>query len=37
MKTNEKVFFELAERFRAASDPAQVKKLGHELGKFVVW
>jgi hypothetical protein len=31
----EKAFFELAERFRAASDPEQVKKLGHELGGFV--
>jgi predicted transcriptional regulator len=31
----EKAFFELAERFRAASDPEQVEKLGHELGGFV--
>jgi hypothetical protein len=31
----EKAFFELAERFRKASDPDQVKKLGHELGGFV--
>jgi len=31
----EKAFFELAERFRAASDPEQVKKLGHELGGFL--
>jgi len=31
----EKTFFELAERFRAASDPEQVKKLGQELGGFV--
>jgi hypothetical protein len=25
----------LAERFRAASDPEQVKRLGDELGRFV--
>ncbi len=31
----EKAFFELAERFRAASDPEQVKQLGDELGRFV--
>jgi hypothetical protein len=31
----EKAFFRLAERFRAASDPAQVKQLGNELGRFV--
>jgi len=31
----EKAFYELAERFRAASDPEQVQKLGHELGGFV--
>ncbi len=31
----ERQFFELAERFRTASDPEQVKKLGHELGSFV--
>ncbi len=31
----EKAFFELAERFRTASDPEQVKQLGHELGSFV--
>jgi hypothetical protein len=31
----EKAFFELAGRFRAASDPEQVKRLGHELGGFV--
>ena len=34
-KQKEKAFFELAERFRASSDPAQVKRLGNELGKFV--
>ena len=31
----EKTFFQLAERFRAASDPEQVKELGNELGRFV--
>jgi predicted DNA-binding ribbon-helix-helix protein len=31
----EKAFFRLAERFRAASDPEQVKQLGDQLGRFV--
>lgn len=31
----EKAFFRLAEKFRAASDPQQVKRLGDELGRFV--
>jgi len=31
----EKAFFQLAERFRSASDPEQVKQLGNELGRFV--
>jgi predicted transcriptional regulator len=31
----EQEFFDLAERFRAASDPEQVKHLGDELGRFV--
>jgi hypothetical protein len=31
----QKAFFHLAERFRAASDPEQVKQLGSELGRFV--
>lgn len=34
-KQKEKAFFQLAERFRAASDPEQVKQLGNELGRFV--
>jgi hypothetical protein len=34
-KQKEKVFFELAERFRESDDPEQVKQLGHELGRFV--
>jgi predicted transcriptional regulator len=31
----EHAFFEVAERFRAASDPEQVKRLGDQLGRFV--
>jgi predicted transcriptional regulator len=31
----EKAFFQLAERFRAAGDPEQVKQLGDQLGRFV--
>jgi len=31
----ERAFFQLADRFRAASDPEQVKQLGDELGRFV--
>jgi predicted transcriptional regulator len=31
----EKAFFHLAERFRAATDPEQVKRLGDQLGRFV--
>jgi hypothetical protein len=31
----EKAFFQLAERFRAASDPEQIKQLGDQLGRFV--
>ena len=34
-KQKEKAFFELAERFRAASDPQQAKRLGVELGRLV--
>ena len=34
-KQKETLFFELAERFRAASDPEQVKRLGDELGRLV--
>jgi hypothetical protein len=34
-KQKEKAFFQLAERFRAASDPEQVKQLGDQLGRFV--
>ena len=31
----EQEFFDLAERFRSANDPEQVKRLGDELGRFV--
>jgi hypothetical protein len=31
----EKAFFQLAERFRSADDPEQVKQLGNQLGRFV--
>jgi predicted transcriptional regulator len=34
-RQKERAFFELAERFRAASDPEQVRHLGDELGHFV--
>lgn len=34
-KQREADFFKLAERFRAASEPEQVKRLGDELGRMV--
>jgi hypothetical protein len=34
-KKKEKAFFELAERFRAAKEPEEVKRLGDKLGRFV--
>ena len=34
-KEKEKAFFALAERFRAASDPKEVKELGDEMGRFI--
>ena len=34
-KQKERAFFELAERFRAATDPGESKRLGDELGRFV--
>jgi len=34
-KQKEKAFFELAERFRSAENPAEVKQLGDELGRFI--
>lgn len=34
-KRKEQEFFQLAERFRTAKDPEQIKNLGDELGRFV--
>ena len=34
-KEKEKAFFALAERFRAASDPEDVERLGNEMGRFI--
>jgi predicted DNA-binding ribbon-helix-helix protein len=34
-KQKEKAFFSLAERFRVATNPEEVKQLGDELGRFV--
>jgi hypothetical protein len=34
-KEKEKAFFELAERFRNASDPGEAKQLGDQLGRMV--
>ena len=34
-KEKEKAFFAFAERFRAASDPNEVKELGDAMGKFI--
>ena len=34
-KEKEKAFFELAQRFRSSKDPAESKRLGDELGRFV--
>lgn len=34
-KTKEKLFFEVAERFRASQNPKETKRLGEELGRFV--
>jgi len=34
-KEKERAFFELAKRFREASDPEEVKQLGDQLGRFV--
>jgi predicted transcriptional regulator len=31
----EKDFFRLAERFRGAQDPQEIKRLGEEMGRFV--
>jgi hypothetical protein len=34
-KRKQQQFFELAERFRAATDPDEAKRLGDELGRMV--
>jgi len=34
-KKKEQAFFDLADRFRAAKDPDEVKRLGDSLGRFV--
>ena len=34
-KQKENAFFDLAERFRTASDPEEVKALGEQLGRFI--
>jgi hypothetical protein len=34
-KRKEEAFFALADRFRSTNDPAEVKQLGDELGRFV--
>ncbi len=34
-KQKEQQFYQLAEKFRSADDPQQVKRLGDELGRFV--
>lgn len=34
-KQKEKAFFELAERFRSASDPDEAKQLGDKMGQLV--
>ena len=34
-KQKEKAFFDLAERFRSATDPAVARRLGDEMGRMV--
>ena len=34
-KRKEQAFFDLAERFRAAKDPEEIKRLGEHMGRFV--
>ena len=34
-KQREEEFFRLAERFRAAQDPDEIRRLGDEMGRFV--
>ncbi len=34
-KRKQREFFDLAERFRSATDPKDIKRLGHEVGRMV--
>lgn len=34
-KRKQQEFFDLAERFRSATDPAEVKRLGDQMGRMV--
>ncbi len=34
-KRKQQEFFDLAERFRRATDPAEVKRLGDQMGRMV--
>jgi hypothetical protein len=34
-KRKQQEFFDLAERFRGATDPAEVKRLGEQMGRMV--
>ena len=34
-KRKQQAFFELAERFRSATDPEEVKRLGDQMGRMV--
>jgi len=34
-KQKQQEFFDLAERFRNATDPEEVKRLGHQMGRMV--
>jgi hypothetical protein len=34
-KRKQREFFELAERFRSATDPEEVERLGNEMGRIV--
>jgi hypothetical protein len=34
-KRKQQEFFELAERFRNATDPSEVKRLGNQMGRIV--
>lgn len=34
-KRKQQEFFDLAERFRSASDPEEVKRLGDEMGRML--